>query len=230
MFGADTAVGVSSRQGLLLQVDPARIDDLDENTAALLTVDSGAVSVGDPAALMNRLVSGAGLCPETRVVAQSDERRAFDQGIVDRRALPRPLTSSPASGCPGSAEVAARPGWRRHERRSWPAGGGVPATLPGMFMLHGRLAARPGKRDELLAILTEDAGAESLPGCRLYVVALDEDDADGVWATEIWVSQDAHDASLQIGSVRERIARAMPLIDVSGIRQQRLEPLVGIPD
>jgi quinol monooxygenase YgiN len=99
-----------------------------------------------------------------------------------------------------------------------------------MFMLHGRLAAKPGKRDELLAILTDDSDAELLPGCRLYVVAVDEDDADGVWATEIWVSQEAHDASLQIESVRERIAQAMPLIDVGGIRQQRLDALTGIPD
>ena len=98
-----------------------------------------------------------------------------------------------------------------------------------MFMLHGRLAAKPGKRDELLAVLTGD-DPQLLTGCRLYVVAVDEDDADGVWATEIWVSQEAHDASLQIESVRERISRAMPLLDVSGIRQQRLEALFGIPD
>ena len=99
-----------------------------------------------------------------------------------------------------------------------------------MFMLHGRLAAKPGTRDDLLAILTEDADAERLPGCRLYVVAVDDDDADGVWATEIWESQDAHDASLQIEGVRERIARAMPLIDRDGIRQQRLDARTGIPD
>lgn len=98
-----------------------------------------------------------------------------------------------------------------------------------MFMLHGRLAAKPGKRDELLAILTGAAAAEPLPGCRLYVVAVAEDDADGVWATEIWESEAAHDASLQLGSVRERIARAMPLIDVGGMRHQRLDALVGIP-
>ena len=101
--------------------------------------------------------------------------------------------------------------------------------MRGMFMLHGRLAAKPGRRDELLAILTDGADTEPLPGCRLYVVAVDEADADGVWATEIWVSEEAHDASLRIESVRERIALAMPLIDVDGIRQQRLDALVGIP-
>jgi quinol monooxygenase YgiN len=102
--------------------------------------------------------------------------------------------------------------------------------MRGVFMLHGRLAAKPGRRDELLAILTGQADAGPLPGCRLYVVAVADDDADGVWATEIWESQEAHDASLRIESVRERIARAMPLIDVGGITQQRLDALVGIPD
>jgi quinol monooxygenase YgiN len=102
--------------------------------------------------------------------------------------------------------------------------------MSGMFMLHGRLAAKPGKRDELLAILLEARDAEPLPGCRLYVVALDEEDADAVWATEIWESEEAHDASLRIDSVRERVGRAIPLVEASGIRQQRPDALSGIPD
>ena len=48
-----------------------------------------------------------------------------------------------------------------------------------MFMLHDRLAAKPGKRDDLLAILAEGDDAELLPGCRLYLVAVDETDPDG---------------------------------------------------
>ena len=98
-----------------------------------------------------------------------------------------------------------------------------------MFMLHGRLAAKPGRRDELLAILNEGAHEDALPGCRLYVVAVDEQDPDAVWATEIWESPEAHTASLEIDHVRERIGRAMPLIDASGFRQQRLNALSGIP-
>lgn len=94
-------------------------------------------------------------------------------------------------------------------------------------MLHGRLGAKPGKRDDLLKILSE--GSESLPGCRLYVVAVDDTDADGVWATEIWESEQAHAASLHLDHVKERIARAMPLIDIEGIRQQRLDARAGIP-
>jgi quinol monooxygenase YgiN len=103
------------------------------------------------------------------------------------------------------------------------------AMIRHMFMLHGRLAAKPGRRDELLAILNESANEDALPGCRLYVIALDEHDPDGVWATEIWESAAAHTASLEISRVQERIGRAMPLIDADGFRQQRLDALSGVP-
>ncbi|GAA3302127.1 hypothetical protein GCM10020218_097090 [Dactylosporangium vinaceum] len=95
-------------------------------------------------------------------------------------------------------------------------------------MLHGRLSAKPGRRDDLLRIMTEEG--EPLPGNRLYVVAVDETDADGVWATEIWESEQAHAASLRLAHVQERIARALPLIDTDGIRQQRLDARAGVPD
>lgn len=96
-------------------------------------------------------------------------------------------------------------------------------------MLHGRLAATPGKRDELLAILSDGESEEPMPGCRLYLVALDETDADGVWVTEVWESEAAHAASLELDRVREQIARARPLLDMAGFRQQRLEARAGIP-
>jgi quinol monooxygenase YgiN len=98
-----------------------------------------------------------------------------------------------------------------------------------MFMIHGRLAAQPGRRDELLAIVTQGRSEDPMPGCRLYVVAVDEQDPEGVWVTEIWQSQEAHSAALEIDWVRERVNRAMPLIDASGSRQQRLDALSGIP-
>src|SRR5689334_15807735 len=97
-----------------------------------------------------------------------------------------------------------------------------------MFMLHGRLGAKPGKRDDLLKTMSE--AGESVPGNRLYVIAVDETDADGVWVTEIWESEGAHAASLRLDHVRERIARVLPLIDTNGIRQQRLDARAGVPD
>ena len=99
-----------------------------------------------------------------------------------------------------------------------------------MFMLHGRLGAAPGKRDELLRILGEGEHAEPLPGCRLYLVAVDEDDPDGVWVTEVWESEEHHRASLQLGRVREQVARAMPILDPDGFRHQRLDARSGVPE
>jgi quinol monooxygenase YgiN len=99
-----------------------------------------------------------------------------------------------------------------------------------MFMLHGRLAAKPGKRDDLLAILAEGERGDPLPGCRLYLVALDEADADGVWVTEVWETEDAHGASLQLDRVKEQIGRAMPLLDPAGFQRQQLDARAGIPD
>ena len=98
-----------------------------------------------------------------------------------------------------------------------------------MFMLHGRLAATPGKRDDLLAILQETEGSEPMPGCRLYLVAVDDTDPDGVWVTEVWESEPAHRDSLQLERVKAQIARAMPLLDPTGFRQQRLDARAGIP-
>lgn len=98
-----------------------------------------------------------------------------------------------------------------------------------MFMLHGRLAATSGKRDDLLAVLTGDHPGTSMPGCRLYLVAVDETDEDGVWVTEVWESEEAHAASLQLDHVQALIARARPVLDPAGFRQQRLDARGGIP-
>jgi quinol monooxygenase YgiN len=98
-----------------------------------------------------------------------------------------------------------------------------------MFMLHGRLAAKPGRRDELLAIVAEAEHVERMPGCRLYLVAVDETDADGVWVTEVWESEAAHAASLQLDRVRSQIARAMPILDTAGFTRQQLDARAGIP-
>ena len=98
-----------------------------------------------------------------------------------------------------------------------------------MFMLHGRLAATPGRRDELLAILSEGETEEPMPGCRLYLVATDETDPDGVRVTEVWESEAAHAASLELERVKEQISRARPLLDMTGVRQQRLVARAGVP-
>jgi quinol monooxygenase YgiN len=97
-------------------------------------------------------------------------------------------------------------------------------------MLHGRLASKPGRRDELLVILAESEQHDRMPGCRVYLVAVDATDADGVWVTEVWESEEAHAASLQLDRVKDQIARAMPILDPSGFTRQQLDAKAGVPD
>lgn len=79
-----------------------------------------------------------------------------------------------------------------------------------MYGLIGSFSAQPGKRDDLIALMTQGFGA--MPGCKSYVVAKDPDDADKIWITEVWDSADSHKASLTIPAVAEVIKQAMPLI------------------
>ncbi len=87
-----------------------------------------------------------------------------------------------------------------------------------MYGLIASFKAKQGQRDALLAILLENVG--DMPGCLGYVVAEDPKDADAIWITEVWDSPDSHKASLAIPSVKDAIARAMPLIDSFGQRTE----------
>ena len=79
-----------------------------------------------------------------------------------------------------------------------------------MYGLIGKMRAKPGKRDHLLAILLR--GTDSMPGCLSYIVAKDPADADAIWITEAWDSEASHKASLTLPQVRASIAEAMPMI------------------
>jgi quinol monooxygenase YgiN len=85
-----------------------------------------------------------------------------------------------------------------------------------MYGLIGKMLAKPGQRDALIAILLEGTGG--MPGCRLYLVATDPGDANAIWITEAWDSEEHHQASLQLSQVQAAIARARPLIDGFGER------------
>ena len=79
-----------------------------------------------------------------------------------------------------------------------------------MYGLIGSFSAQPGRRDELIALMTASVG--EMPGCLAYVVARDAADADKIWVTEVWDSPESHKASLRIPAVAETIGKAMPLI------------------
>lgn len=60
------------------------------------------------------------------------------------------------------------------------------ATLNGersMYGLIGKMKAKPGQRDALIAILLD--GFNAMPGCLSYIVASDPADADAIWSIEV---------------------------------------------
>jgi quinol monooxygenase YgiN len=79
-----------------------------------------------------------------------------------------------------------------------------------MYGLIGKMTSQPGKRNALTAILV--SGVAGMPGCLSYVVANDPANEDAIWITEVWVSKEAHAASLALPSVRDAIAKGRPLI------------------
>ena len=94
-----------------------------------------------------------------------------------------------------------------------------------MYGLIGRIRAIAGQRAALATILLE--GTAAMPGCLGYVIAEDPADDDALWITEVWDSAESHQASLQIASVKDAIARAMPLIADFGLHVET-RPVGGI--
>ncbi|HRN30431.1 MAG TPA: putative quinol monooxygenase [Terrimesophilobacter sp.] len=76
----------------------------------------------------------------------------------------------------------------------------------------GTLGVKPGARDQVVAILTRPGPELAAAGCLLYEVGTSDTEPDTVYVMELWESADAHQASLQLDSVRAAIADAMPLL------------------
>jgi quinol monooxygenase YgiN len=94
------------------------------------------------------------------------------------------------------------------------------------FALFGKIVAKPGERDALLAHLLEASRLVSpLPGCDLYIVSVAPTDPDAIFVFELWRSEADHDASLKVESTKALIARARPLM--AGGESTRLVPKGG---
>ena len=76
----------------------------------------------------------------------------------------------------------------------------------------GTLGAAPGKRDALVAHLTQRSAELAEAGCLLYEVGVNDDRPDTVVVAELWTSAEAHQASLQLPAVQASIAAARPLL------------------
>ncbi|GAA4313208.1 antibiotic biosynthesis monooxygenase family protein [Compostibacter hankyongensis] len=96
-----------------------------------------------------------------------------------------------------------------------------------MYLLHGKLTAKAGHRDELANILIAWS-KQGASGCRLYAIGKAENEPEAVYVTEIWDSKEDHDNSLKLESVRAAIAEAMPIIGEQPQKGQELEILGGL--
>jgi quinol monooxygenase YgiN len=90
----------------------------------------------------------------------------------------------------------------------------APEEAHQMYGLIGSMTAVSGRRDDLIAILTE--AVSKMPGCLSYVVAKDSRDENTIWVTEVWDSKESHDASLSLPSVTKAISAARPMISTFG--------------
>jgi quinol monooxygenase YgiN len=95
-----------------------------------------------------------------------------------------------------------------------------------MYGLVSKFRTAPGKRDQLAALMLPKPG-EVLAGCVSFVVANDPTDADAIWITEVWESDAAHKASLELPQVKASIAVGMPLI-VDFVMHVETEVIGGI--
>jgi len=85
-----------------------------------------------------------------------------------------------------------------------------------MYGLIGKMLATEGARDQLAEILSQ--ASSNMPGCLSYIIAKDQADANALWVTEVWVSQQAHQQSLQLPSVQTAISKGRTLIAGFGER------------
>ena len=94
-----------------------------------------------------------------------------------------------------------------------------------------KFTAQPGEGDAVAGLLLGAADSlRGVPGCELYVINRSASEPDVVWVTELWLSQEALDASLeQLGTdeSRARIAEVMTLL-VGPPELTELEPLGGV--
>lgn len=81
-----------------------------------------------------------------------------------------------------------------------------------VFANAGTLGALPGKRDELVAHLTQRNERLSQLGCLAYEVGVNDEQPDTVFVVELWESAAAHRASLDTPEVQASIAAARPLL------------------
>lgn len=76
-----------------------------------------------------------------------------------------------------------------------------------------KFTARSGQRDTLVEYLLGVARLiEETAGCELYIINTSATEPECVWVTELWRSQEEHDASLTLERAQAAIKRVVPLL------------------
>jgi quinol monooxygenase YgiN len=76
----------------------------------------------------------------------------------------------------------------------------------------GSMKAQAGKRDDVVAILLSGLDGLRAAGCSQYTVGVDASDEVTIWVSEVWESESAHTASLQLPETKAAIGEAMPML------------------
>ena len=74
------------------------------------------------------------------------------------------------------------------------------------------MKAKPGCRDDVVAILLRGIDTLRELGCYQYVVGVSLADTDTIWVTEMWESREHHEASLLLPQTKAAISEAMPML------------------
>ncbi|MFZ0379433.1 MAG: antibiotic biosynthesis monooxygenase [Solirubrobacteraceae bacterium] len=94
-----------------------------------------------------------------------------------------------------------------------------------------KFTAQPGRGDDLADRLLQAAGSlRDTPGCELYVINRVPEEPDVVWVTELWLSQDALEASLEQLATDEGRALLAELEALLAAPPERIdvEPVGGV--
>ncbi len=94
---------------------------------------------------------------------------------------------------------------------------------------YAKMRAKPGSGDALAEKMLGVARAlNDASGCELYVINRATDDADVVWVTELWQSQEALDEALQSPESQSSIAAVRDLVLEGSFERIDVEPLGGV--
>ncbi|BCJ37031.1 hypothetical protein Athai_45340 [Actinocatenispora thailandica] len=84
-------------------------------------------------------------------------------------------------------------------------------TADSRFSVYGKMTAKTGQRDELVARLADLLRLDT-PGLEWCSINTALDDPDTIWVTEIWTDKVTHDAQTRSEAVVAATARVMELV------------------